>query len=69
VGKKAAGRLQRVPRNQVAEGNYFVVGDNLQSSFDSRVGGFGPVTASMIRGKPLFLYWSPMHSRIGCALR
>jgi signal peptidase I len=53
---------------RVAEGNYFVVGDNLQSSFDSRVPDFGPVTASMIRGKPLFLYWSPTHSRIGCAL-
>jgi signal peptidase I len=53
---------------RVAEGNYFVVGDNLQFSLDSRTPAFGPVTASMIRGKPLFLYWSPTHTRIGCAL-
>lgn len=54
---------------KVPEGNYFVIGDNLDSSFDSRHPEFGPVTPDMLRGKPLFLYWSPSHSRIGCSLR
>jgi signal peptidase I len=54
---------------KIPEGNYFVVGDNTGDSFDSRLPEFGPVTADMIRGKPLFLYWSPTHSRIGCKLR
>jgi signal peptidase I len=44
----------------------FVIGDNLDNSFDSR--SFGFVTADEIRGKPLFIYWSPNHSRIGCEL-
>jgi signal peptidase I len=54
---------------KIPEGNYFVVGDNAGDSFDSRLPEFGPVTADMIRGQPLFLYWSPTHSRVGCKLR
>jgi len=46
-----------------------VVGDNLANSFDSRTPEFGPVRADMIRGKPLYLYWSPDLHRIGCTLR
>lgn len=53
----------------VPEGSFFVVGDNLPDSFDSRIPEFGPVTQNMVRGKPLFLYWSSGHSRIGCSLR
>lgn len=54
---------------KVPEGTYFVIGDNFGDSFDSRVVQFGPVTREMILGKPLYLYWSPTHSRIGCAIR
>jgi len=53
----------------VPEGSFFVVGDNLPDSFDSRIPEFGPVTKNMVRGKALFLYWSSGHSRIGCSLR
>jgi signal peptidase I len=54
---------------KVLEGTYFVIGDNVRDSFDSRVVQFGPVTRQMILGKPLYFYWSPTHSRIGCAIR
>ena len=54
---------------KVPEGTYFVVGDNFGNSFDSRVVQFGPVTRQMIVGKPLYFYWSPTHSRIGCEIR
>jgi signal peptidase I len=53
----------------VPQGTFFVVGDNLANSFDNRIPEFGPVSADMIRGKPLFLYWSPNLRRIGCPLR
>jgi len=53
----------------VPAGSLFVVGDNLGNSFDSRIPEFGPATPGMVRGKPLFLYWSPSISRIGCSLR
>jgi signal peptidase I len=57
------------PVTKVPEGSFFVVGDNLGNSNDSRIPGFGFVSASQLRGKPLLLYWSPGHSRIGCRVR
>jgi len=51
---------------KVPEAAFFVIGDNLDNSFDSR--SFGFVTADEIRGKPLFVSWSSNHSRIGCEL-
>jgi signal peptidase I len=36
--------------------NYFVIGDNLDVSMDSRYLGF--ITEEMIIGKALFIYWS-----------
>jgi signal peptidase I len=53
----------------VPDGTYFVIGDNLGASYDSRIPQFGPVTPADVRGKPLYLYWSPDHSRIGCPTR
>jgi len=54
---------------RVAEGAFFVIGDNLGNSFDSRIPEFGPVVSDQIRGKPVYLYWSPDYSRIGCPTR
>jgi signal peptidase I len=53
---------------KVPDGTLFVVGDNLDHSFDSRVPAFGPVTPDMVRGKPLYFYWSLAHSRIACSI-
>ena len=51
---------------RVMEGTLFVIGDNLEQSFDSRVPEFGTVTLDMVRGKPLYFSWSSTHSRIAC---
>jgi signal peptidase I len=48
--------------------SFFVIGDNLRNSFDSRVEGFGFVTPNQVVGKAMFIYWSPEHSRIGCKI-
>ncbi len=46
----------------------YVVGDNWSNSLDSRIEGFGFVPIKNVRGRPLFLYWSPYKNRIGCRL-
>jgi len=51
---------------KVREGSLFVIGDNLDDSYDSRF--FGLVTMDEIKAKPRFIYWSPDRSRIGCKL-
>jgi signal peptidase I len=53
---------------RITAGAFFVVGDNLPNSFDSRTQAFGVVTQDQIEGRPLFIYWSPGKSRIGCTL-
>jgi signal peptidase I len=53
----------------VPANSFFVIGDNLNSSFDSRVPGFGPVTTATVLGKPIFIYWSPVKARRGCQLQ
>jgi signal peptidase I len=42
---------------------YFFLGDNRDSSVDSRF--LGPVVRTALRAKPLYVYWSPDRSRIG----
>jgi signal peptidase I len=53
----------------VPAGSFFVVGDNPTHSADSRVPGFGFPNADQMRGRPLYLYWSTVPSRIGCKVR
>jgi len=55
-------RNLRVPPNRL-----FVVGDDLNNSYDSRF--YGAIDASRLRGKPLYLYWSRKTARIGCAVK
>ena len=54
---------------EVPAGFYFVIGDNLDHSYDSRTKEFGLVPERNIRGKALLIYYSPQPSRIGCPIR
>jgi signal peptidase I len=53
----------------VPKDSFFVVGDNLDQSLDSRYPDFGFVRRDLVRGKALFIYWSSGKSRIGCPIR
>lgn len=57
------------PPTRVAPRTFFVVGDNLPNSFDSRIPEFGVVTADEVRARPEYIYFSHQFSRIGCKLR
>jgi signal peptidase I len=54
---------------KVPPSSYSVIGDNWPNSYDSRIEGFGFVTPSQVRGKPVYIYWSPNSLRIGCPIR
>ncbi len=54
---------------KVPEGSYFVIGDNLNNSLDSRTQEFGLIPLHQMRGKGLMIYYSPKPSRIGCPVR
>ena len=62
----AKGELPGFPPTKVPKGYFFVVGDNLANSNDSRYPEFGLVSVVQLREKPVFIYWSPNGSRIGC---
>jgi len=69
VTQDMAQQAPAFPVTKVPKDSFFVVGDNLGNSNDSRILGFGFVSADQLRGEPLFLYWSPGHSRVGCKVR
>jgi len=49
---------------KVPQDALFVIGDNLDNSYDSR--SFGVVRVEKVRGRALLIYASPNLSRIGC---
>ena len=53
----------------VPPGEFFVIGDNMTNSNDSRAPGFGQVKRQDIVGKPVMIYWSPGSDRFGCKIQ
>jgi signal peptidase I len=53
----------------VGAGKYFVMGDNRDTSRDSRMPDFGQVDQNAIVGRPLYIYWGHTWSRNGDKLR
>ncbi|MCA1582085.1 MAG: signal peptidase I [Acidobacteria bacterium] len=49
-------RRDQLPAARIAAGSFFAMGDNRDSSYDSRF--WGAVPASNVKGRALFIYWS-----------
>ncbi len=58
---------ENMARFRLADGDYFMLGDNRRRSYDSRH--FGPIDEADIEGKPAFIYFSPDPGRIGKTIR
>lgn len=69
LGSNRKTEMPAFPPMRVAPRTFFVVGDNLPNSFDSRIPEFGLVTPEEVRARPEYIYFSRQFSRIGCKLR
>ena len=47
---------------KVPPGNYFVMGDNRDQSFDARF--WGPLPNRLLKGKAWFVYWPPKRIKV-----
>lgn len=63
VGPPSFSSRDNLARLRLPAGGYFFLGDNRDTSLDSRF--WGPVAASTITARPLYFYWSSDTSRIG----
>jgi signal peptidase I len=63
------GEAPKFSATAVPASSFFVVGDNSGNSYDSRIDGFGFVKINEVKGRPVYIYWSPHKSRIGCRIR
>jgi signal peptidase I len=64
---KGAGNSDNYGPVIVPKGKYFMFSDNIPNSRDSR--NFGFVDKRNVKGRPIFVLWSPNISRIGSCLK